>query len=170
MLYCGLASLIDTLPKNLAPIYEQLGDAFAHAKDKVVIAKVDADGAGKPLGQKYGVTGYPSTYINLNVLFHSPRPMLGIQRSNGSTPMATTSLTSLDAISIALQHCEPINQRFEFMLRLSTSVLRRRQKSNQVLNHPLPLKRPFWTSIISIKLHLYVMHTHLSRSSNHRVR
>ncbi|KAI0001430.1 protein disulfide isomerase [Russula compacta] len=46
--------------KNLAPIYEQLGDAFSHAKDKVVVAKVDADGAGKPLGQKYGVTGFPT--------------------------------------------------------------------------------------------------------------
>ncbi|KAI9062013.1 protein disulfide isomerase [Trametes sanguinea] len=46
--------------KNLAPTYEQLADAFAHAKDKVVIAKVDADGAGKPLGQKYGVTGFPT--------------------------------------------------------------------------------------------------------------
>ncbi|KAH8118068.1 protein disulfide isomerase [Phellopilus nigrolimitatus] len=46
--------------KNLAPIYEQLADAYAHAKDKVVIAKVDADGVGKPLGKKYGVTGYPT--------------------------------------------------------------------------------------------------------------
>ncbi|KAG0706801.1 protein disulfide isomerase [Suillus ampliporus] len=46
--------------KNLAPTYEQLGDAFAHAKGKVIVAKVDADGAGKPLGQKYGVTGYPT--------------------------------------------------------------------------------------------------------------
>ncbi|KAI0760753.1 protein disulfide isomerase [Fomes fomentarius] len=46
--------------KNLAPIYEQLADAFAHAKDKVIIAKVDADGAGRPLGQKYGVTGFPT--------------------------------------------------------------------------------------------------------------
>jgi protein disulfide-isomerase A6 len=46
--------------KNLAPIYEQLADAFSHAKDKVVVAKVDADGAGKPLGQKYGVTGFPT--------------------------------------------------------------------------------------------------------------
>jgi protein disulfide-isomerase A6 len=46
--------------KNLAPVYEQLADAFVHAKDKVVIAKVDADGAGKPLGQKYGVTGFPT--------------------------------------------------------------------------------------------------------------
>ncbi len=46
--------------QNLAPIYEQLGDAFSHAKDKVVVAKVDGDGAGKPLGQKYGVSGFPS--------------------------------------------------------------------------------------------------------------
>ena len=51
--------------KNLAPIYEQLGDAFGHAKDKVIVAKVDADGAGKPLGQKYGVTGFPSTLLSL---------------------------------------------------------------------------------------------------------
>ena len=42
-------------------MYEQLADAFAHAKDKVIIAKVDADGEGRPLGQKYGVTGFPST-------------------------------------------------------------------------------------------------------------
>jgi thiol-disulfide isomerase/thioredoxin len=46
--------------QSLAPIYEQLADAFLHAKDKVVIAKVDADGEGRPVGQKYGVTGYPS--------------------------------------------------------------------------------------------------------------
>ncbi|THH17252.1 hypothetical protein EUX98_g9166 [Antrodiella citrinella] len=46
--------------KNLAPVYEQLADAFAHAKDKVVIAKVDADGVGKPLGQEFGVTGFPT--------------------------------------------------------------------------------------------------------------
>jgi protein disulfide-isomerase A6 len=49
--------------KNLAPVYEQLADAYAHAKGKVIIAKTDADGVGKPLGQKYGVTGYPSTYF-----------------------------------------------------------------------------------------------------------
>ena len=46
--------------QTLAPIYEQLADAYSHAKDKVVVAKVDADGDGKPLGQKYGVTGFPS--------------------------------------------------------------------------------------------------------------
>lgn len=47
--------------QNLAPVYEQLADAFAHKKDKVVVAKVDADGEGRPLGQTYGVTGFPST-------------------------------------------------------------------------------------------------------------
>jgi len=46
--------------KNLAPIYEQLGDAYAHAKDKVQIVKVDADGKGKSLGGKYGVSGFPT--------------------------------------------------------------------------------------------------------------
>ncbi|KAH9836151.1 protein disulfide isomerase [Rhodofomes roseus] len=46
--------------KNLAPIYEEVADAFAHAKDKVVVAKVDADGIGRPLGQKYGVKGFPT--------------------------------------------------------------------------------------------------------------
>ncbi|KAG6908549.1 hypothetical protein DXG01_004182 [Tephrocybe rancida] len=45
--------------KNLAPIYEQLADAFVGAKDKVVIAKVDAD-ADKALGKKYGITGFPT--------------------------------------------------------------------------------------------------------------
>ena len=54
-------------PQNLAPKYEQLADAYAHAKDKVIIAKVDADGEGRPLGQKYGVTGFPSMYT-VNVL------------------------------------------------------------------------------------------------------
>ncbi|KAI0058205.1 protein disulfide isomerase [Artomyces pyxidatus] len=53
--------------KNLAPVYEQLADAYTHAKDKVIIAKVDADGVGRPLGQKYGVTGYPTLkWFNAN--------------------------------------------------------------------------------------------------------
>ena len=47
--------------KNLAPTYEQLADAYSHVKDKVIIAKVDADAAAnKPVAQKYGVTGFPS--------------------------------------------------------------------------------------------------------------
>ncbi|OCH94004.1 protein disulfide isomerase [Obba rivulosa] len=46
--------------KNLAPVYEELADAYAYAKDKVIIAKVDADGVGKPLGHKYGVSGFPT--------------------------------------------------------------------------------------------------------------
>lgn len=46
--------------KTLAPVYEQLADAYSHAKDKVIIAKVDADGDGKDAGKKYGVTGFPT--------------------------------------------------------------------------------------------------------------
>ncbi|KAJ3551938.1 hypothetical protein NM688_g4423 [Phlebia brevispora] len=45
--------------KKLAPTYEQLADAFEKQKEKVVIAKVDAD-AHKDLAQRYGVTGYPT--------------------------------------------------------------------------------------------------------------
>ncbi|KAH7097370.1 protein disulfide isomerase [Auriculariales sp. MPI-PUGE-AT-0066] len=46
--------------KNLAPIYEQVADAFAHAKDKVVIVKVDADGEGKDIAKTHEVQGYPT--------------------------------------------------------------------------------------------------------------
>ncbi|KAI1473920.1 disulfide isomerase [Daldinia eschscholtzii] len=44
--------------KNLAPVYEELAQAFATSKD-VQIAKVDAD-AERSLGQKYGVQGFPT--------------------------------------------------------------------------------------------------------------
>lgn len=45
--------------KTLAPVYEQLASDFAFAKDKVVIAKVDAD-AEKSLGKRFGVQGFPT--------------------------------------------------------------------------------------------------------------
>lgn len=45
--------------KTLAPIYEELGEAFAFAKDKVTIARVDAD-SEKELGKKYGIQGFPT--------------------------------------------------------------------------------------------------------------
>ncbi|KAI8619205.1 protein disulfide isomerase [Chytriomyces sp. MP71] len=45
--------------KSLAPIYEELADAFVRDKNNVVIAKVDAD-AHKDLGSKFGVTGFPT--------------------------------------------------------------------------------------------------------------
>ncbi|KAF2165259.1 hypothetical protein M409DRAFT_67501 [Zasmidium cellare ATCC 36951] len=45
--------------KNLAPVYEELASSFEFAKDKVVIAKVDAD-AEKELGKKYGIQGFPT--------------------------------------------------------------------------------------------------------------
>ena len=45
--------------KNLAPIYEELATTFDFAKDKVSIAKVDAD-AEKELGRRFGVQGFPT--------------------------------------------------------------------------------------------------------------
>ncbi|KAJ3075058.1 hypothetical protein HDU98_009346 [Podochytrium sp. JEL0797] len=44
--------------KTLAPIYEELADAFVKEKG-LIIAKVDAD-AHKALGTKFGVTGFPT--------------------------------------------------------------------------------------------------------------
>jgi len=40
----------------LAPVYEQLADAYQYAKDKVVVAKVDAD-AHRELGKRFGIQG-----------------------------------------------------------------------------------------------------------------
>lgn len=45
--------------KTLAPIYDELAGAFEFAKDKVTIAKVDAD-SEKELGKKYGISGFPT--------------------------------------------------------------------------------------------------------------
>lgn len=44
--------------KNLAPVYELVATAFKGEKE-VVIAKVDAD-SHKSLGERYGVSGYPT--------------------------------------------------------------------------------------------------------------
>ncbi|ORY46974.1 disulfide isomerase, partial [Rhizoclosmatium globosum] len=44
--------------KSLAPVYEELADAFAKEKN-LIIAKVDAD-AHKDLGTRFGVTGFPT--------------------------------------------------------------------------------------------------------------
>ncbi|CAK3797075.1 disulfide-isomerase tigA [Lecanosticta acicola] len=45
--------------KTLAPIYEELASSFEFAKDKVTIAKVDAD-AEKELGKRFGISGFPT--------------------------------------------------------------------------------------------------------------
>lgn len=45
--------------KTLAPVYEELALAFEHAKDKVQIAKVDAD-AERSLGKRFNVQGFPT--------------------------------------------------------------------------------------------------------------
>lgn len=45
--------------KKLAPVYEELATNFGFAKDKVSIAKVDAD-SEKDLGRRFSVQGFPT--------------------------------------------------------------------------------------------------------------
>ncbi|KAG0260649.1 hypothetical protein BG011_001712 [Mortierella polycephala] len=45
--------------KSLAPIYEELGQAFSGKDDQVLIAKVDAD-AHRDLGSRFGIKGFPT--------------------------------------------------------------------------------------------------------------
>ncbi|KFY28094.1 hypothetical protein V493_03100 [Pseudogymnoascus sp. VKM F-4281 (FW-2241)] len=45
--------------KTLAPVYEELAQAFEFASDKVSVAKVDAD-AEKSLGKRFGIQGFPT--------------------------------------------------------------------------------------------------------------
>lgn len=45
--------------KNLAPVYAELGDAFSSSKDKVLVAKIDAD-QHRDTGALYGVQGFPT--------------------------------------------------------------------------------------------------------------
>lgn len=45
--------------KNLAPVYEELAGSYAHAGEKLTIAKVDADD-NRSLGQRFGVQGFPT--------------------------------------------------------------------------------------------------------------
>ncbi len=45
--------------KSLAPIWEELATKFDFAKDKVTIARVDADDH-KDLGRRFGVQGFPT--------------------------------------------------------------------------------------------------------------
>lgn len=45
--------------KTLAPVWEELAQTFEFAKDKIQIAKVDAD-AERDLGKRFGVQGFPT--------------------------------------------------------------------------------------------------------------
>ncbi|RFU29534.1 hypothetical protein B7463_g6800, partial [Scytalidium lignicola] len=48
--------------KELAPIYEELADNFAYAKDQVIIAKLDSYGH-KDLGARFNVTMWPTLFF-----------------------------------------------------------------------------------------------------------
>lgn len=48
--------------KKLAPVWEELAVSLDFAKDKVSIARVDAD-AEKDLGKRFGVQGFPTSTL-----------------------------------------------------------------------------------------------------------
>lgn len=62
--------------KSLAPEYEKVGDAFASLKDKVVIAKVDAD-AHRSLGERFEVRGFPTLKFFPKGKAHEPEKYEG---------------------------------------------------------------------------------------------
>ncbi|KAF9423326.1 hypothetical protein BGZ94_008338 [Podila epigama] len=62
--------------KNLAPVYEELGDAFSATNDKVLIVKVDAD-QHRSLGSRFGVKGFPTIKWFPNGLDSSPEDYNG---------------------------------------------------------------------------------------------
>lgn len=45
--------------KSLAPVYEELGEAFSHVKENLLIARIDAD-KNRDSGTKYGIQGFPT--------------------------------------------------------------------------------------------------------------
>lgn len=51
--------------KKLAPVYEELASSLDFAKDRISIAKVDAD-AEKDLGKRFGVQGFPTVSTELS--------------------------------------------------------------------------------------------------------
>ncbi|KAK4687212.1 26S proteasome regulatory subunit N3, partial [Tremellales sp. Uapishka_1] len=102
--------------KNLAPVYEQLADAFPTSK--VIIAKTDADGEGRELGSRYKVQGFPTIkwfpagsveahdYTggrDLDSLVNFVAAQSGVKSSKKAPPApATTELDSSNFEKIAL--------------------------------------------------------------------
>lgn len=67
--------------KRLAPEYEKLADAFATKKNKVLIAKVDAD-ANRELGERINLKGFPT------LMYFPPNSQEGVPYSGARTTEA----------------------------------------------------------------------------------
>ncbi|KAF9066617.1 protein disulfide isomerase [Rhodocollybia butyracea] len=46
--------------QTLAPIYEEVADAYSYAREKLFVGRIDADGVGRDLARQHGITGYPT--------------------------------------------------------------------------------------------------------------
>ena len=67
--------------KRLAPEYEKLADAFAKKKDKIVIAKVDAD-ANRELADRIKLSGFPT------LMYFPPNSQQGVPYNGPRTTEA----------------------------------------------------------------------------------
>jgi hypothetical protein len=102
-------------------VYEQLGDAFAHAKDKVSIIKVDADGKGKELGKKYGVTGFPSERFVLVEVLLAHTLFIALKWFDGENPEAYNGGRELNDLAELYVPCEVLLRELIVYLNYSAS-------------------------------------------------
>jgi protein disulfide-isomerase A6 len=72
----------------------------------VIIAKVDADGEGKPLGAKYEVTGFPSAFITHTYLVSVAHviPALKWFDANGVDTPYEGSREFADLVALSVHH------------------------------------------------------------------
>jgi len=82
--------------KNLAPTWEELAGSFAHAKDKVTIAKVDAD-QHKDLAKKYGISGFPTLKFFDGSKDDNPEPYKGGRDLDALSSYVTDKVKGLKA-------------------------------------------------------------------------
>lgn len=106
----------------VAPTYERLADAFPSVRyyiytkmkdlqltdilqNKIIIAKTDADGVGRELGSRFGVSGFPSMFLKLKPL--GSVILTDSQLSSGSllAPLSPYLTAALET-SKPLLHCQ----------------------------------------------------------------
>jgi protein disulfide-isomerase A6 len=94
--------------KNLAPIYEELGKAFAHS-DKVHVSKVDAD-EHKALGKRFNVQGFP-TLLWFNGKSDKPETYEGARQFDDLAAFITKKTGIRPKVQKETTHVEMLNDK-----------------------------------------------------------
>ena len=58
--FCLFIYIYGSFIENLEPVYEEVANAFAHAKKDILIAKIDADDTGRKIAKSFNIKGFPS--------------------------------------------------------------------------------------------------------------